>query len=379
MAKASASTPSFDNASLQATSETAIEVLAKAGDSAEALVDAWVRAGNAEAVLAASEQAQGKARKAARRGLNVLKARGVSLPEARRVVSVSGKKEAETHEAWLMAPDGSGTSLVVIAARSPASRYRAIFVFLAPNVGIMQVRQGEMSHSQLRESMHGALRGGRYRPVPVPVVWARYRVADARRIQKERGIAEPLGFAGSESLLGDGPLAPVEHPFDSEGLVLGEDDVKEQAAKSSDLHTLPEFNGWLPPKSALDEMLGKIGEQLTPGEKPDPERFDQLLRAEILAATDRHFTPERRAELVTMMKDSALSVLSRDGEVRALDVVAAMQAIERCGLITDPPHEVPFLRAFFEKAVGVLLAQGNGQLRVPVPRLPGTEGPTPTA
>jgi len=378
MAKASASTPSFDTASLQASSETTLEALAKAGDGAEALVDAWVRAGNADAVVTASELGEGKARKAARRGLNVLKARGVSLPEARRVVNVSGKKEPETQEAWLMAPDGSGTSLIVIAARSPASRYRAIFVFLAPNVGVVQVRQGEMSQSQLRESMNGALRGGRYRPVPVPVVWARYRIADARRLQRERGIAEPLGFADSESLLGGGPLAPVEHPFDSEGLVLGDDDVKEQAAKSSDLHTVPEFNGWLPPKSALDEMLSKIGEQLTPGEKPDPERFDQLLRAEILAATDRHFTPERRAELVTMMKDSALSVLAREGEVRALDVVAAMQAVERCGLITDPPHEVPFLRAFFEKAVGVLLAQGNGQLRVPVPRLPGTEGAAPT-
>jgi hypothetical protein len=56
-----------------------------------------------------------------------------------------------------------------------------------------------------------------------------------------------------------------------------------------------------------------------------------------------------------------------------------MHAVERCGLITDPPHEVPFLRAFFEKAVGVLLAQGNGQLRVPVPRLPGAEGAAPTA
>jgi len=368
MAKASASAPSFDTASLEARSETALDALAKAGDKADALVDAWVRAGNAEAVVTASEQAEGKARKAARRGLNVLKARGVALPEARRVASVTGKKEQETLEAWLMAPDGSGTSLIVLAARTLSSRYRAIFVFLSPNVGVVQVRQGEFSQSQLREAIHGALRGGRYRPVAVPVVWARYRVADARRLQKERGIAEPLGFADSESLLGDGPLAPVEHPFDSEGLELGDDDVKEQAEKSSSLHTVPEFNGWLPPKSALDELLAKVGEQLTPGDKPDPKRFDELLRAEILASTDRHFTPERRAELVVMMKDSALSVLAREGEVRALEVVAAMRAIERCGLITDPPHEVPFLRAFFEKAVGVLLAQGNGQLRVPVPR-----------
>jgi hypothetical protein len=67
-----------------------------------------------------------------------------------------------------------------------------------------------------------------------------------------------------------------------------------------------------------------------------------------------------------MMKDSALSVLGRDGKEKALEVVAAIGAIERSGLITDPPREVPFLRAFFDKALAVLAAQGGGQLRVPV-------------
>jgi hypothetical protein len=67
-----------------------------------------------------------------------------------------------------------------------------------------------------------------------------------------------------------------------------------------------------------------------------------------------------------MMKDSALSVLAREGETQALLIVAALRAVERAGLITDPPHEVPFLRAFFDKAIAVLLAQGGGQLRVPV-------------
>jgi hypothetical protein len=49
----------------------------------------------------------------------------------------------------------------------------------------------------------------------------------------------------------------------------------------------------------------------------------------------------------------------------ALDIVAAIKGIERCGLITDPPHDVPFLKIFFEKALGVLLQQVRGQLRVP--------------
>ena len=47
---------------------------------------------------------------------------------------------------------------------------------------------------------------------------------------------------------------------------------------------------------------------------------------------------------------------------------------EQAGLITNPPHEVPFLRAFFEKAVAVLAAQGQGNIRIPVPAQAPLEG-----
>jgi len=92
----------------------------------------------------------------------------------------------------------------------------------------------------------------------------------------------------------------------------------------------------------------------------------ERVQAAIRSATDRYFSPQIRERLVTAMKDSALSVLAREGEVKTLEVVAAIKAIQNCGLITDPPHEVPFLRAFFEKALQVLMAQNQGQLRVPV-------------
>jgi hypothetical protein len=277
-----------------------------------------------------------------------------------------GEKEAETLEAWLLAPDGRGTSLIVIAARSPSSRYRAFFAYIAPAFGVQRANTAELSQSQLREAMQGSLKGGGYRPVKVPLEWARFRIAEARRLQKERGYPEPFGFAGSEKLLADTPSENVEHPLDSEGLELGDDDARDLAQRSGELHQLPEFAGWLPFRGAVDELLAKLGENLNPNERPEPGKFDELMKAEIEAATDRHFSPERRAELVQMMKDSALSVLAREGETRALEVVAAMRAVERAGLITDPPHEVPFLRAFFEKAIAVLLAQGGGQLRVPV-------------
>ena len=366
MAKAekASTSSSFDAKALTAGADTALGALTGAGDRSEALVEAWVKAGNVAAVAVAADHAPGKARKAARRGLNVLKSRGVKAPAATRVVSVAGDKGAETLEGWLLAPDTNGVTLFAIAARSPASRYRVVFAFLSPDDAVLRATSGEMTQSDLKDSFQRASRGA-YRAVKVPVEYARHRIAHARKLQKERGLPETFGFAQGEVLL-EGALEQCEHPFDGEGLELGDDDVKELAQKSGELHQLPEFASWLPQRAAVDELLAKVGETITPGEKPEQATFEATLREQVLSAVDRYFTPERRAELVRVMKDSVLSVLARDGETRALDVVAAMKAIEKTGLITDPPRDVPFLRTFFDKAIAVLLAQGNGQLRVPV-------------
>jgi hypothetical protein len=163
------------------------------------------------------------------------------------------------------------------------------------------------------------------------------------------------------------PSEPPSHPFDDEGLELSDEDARDLVKASAKLHELPEFRPWFPAREAIDELLVKLGERLEPGgEQPDPQQAAERLQEEIRAATDRYFSPQRRDQLVSAMKDAALGVLQRDGEVRALEVVAAMKVIENAGLITNPPHEVPFLRAFFDKAVAVLLAQGGGSLRVPV-------------
>ena len=366
MAKAEQiSSSSFDDSLLGVAADGALAALERVGERAEALVEAWVKANNAAAVAAAADGASGKARKAARRGLNVLKSRGVKAPAASHVASL-GDKGPATVEGWLLPPDTNGVALVAITARSPTSRYRVAFAFLAPEVGVLRATSGDMTQTDLKDSFQRASRGA-YRPVKIPVEYARFRIADARRRQKERGLAETLGFANGESLLAGAP-AEAEHPFDTEGLELGDEDAKELAAKSGDLHALPEFGSWLPERAAVDELLFKVGQTLTPGEQPAQAEFEAALRAELLSAVDRYFTPERRASLILRMKDSALGVLARDGEERALEVVAAMKAIEKTGLITDPPQEVPFLRAFFDKAIAVLLAQGNGQLRVPIPR-----------
>ncbi|HEX3773080.1 MAG TPA: hypothetical protein VHV51_01380 [Polyangiaceae bacterium] len=360
------SSAQFAAADLSASADSALSALKRVGDSASALVDAWVKAGNAAAVNAAAERAEGPARKTARRGLNVLKARGVNIPTERRVTSLSGEKSPEIEEALLLAPDSSGSVCLAITSRSATSRAHSAFVFLHDDFGVHRVNVGELSQTQLKEALSRALPGADYRPVKVPVAWARARIASARKTHASRGLPEPLGFSSAASLLDPAPGEPQEHPFDSEGLELSDEDAQDLAKNSQALHMLPEFRGWFPPKPVVDEMLMKVGEGLTPGTEPAPEELQKKLEAEVIAATDRYFTPERREQLVRMMKDSALSVLSREGEVRALDVVATMKKIQSAGLITDPPHEIGFLRAFFDKAISAIAYQEGGRLRIPM-------------
>jgi hypothetical protein len=222
--------------------------------------------------------------------------------------------------------------------------------------------------SQLKEAMMNAAPGRLFKPVSVPVDWVRWRVAAARRRHAERGEAEPLGLSSARELLEPVPRETPPHPFDEEGLVLSDEDAKDLAAESVRLHRLPEFRTWLPPRQAVDALLAAVGEQFYADEPPDQEALQRVLQEQLDAATDRFFSPQGRERLVSLMKDSALSVLSRDGEQAALDVVAAIKAISEAGLITNPPHEIGFLKGFFDKALAVLHQQEGGRLRIPMRR-----------
>ncbi|MEB2311023.1 MAG: hypothetical protein OZ921_05265 [Sorangiineae bacterium] len=363
--KSDTTSHTFDERTLTASAEQAIDALVGAGERALALIDAWTQRPNAEALAEAAERGAGAVRKAARRSLNVLGSRGVKAPERRRVASL-GSRQAERLEAWLLAPDGDGNVLLVLTAHSPSSRYRTVFVLLHDARGIYRVENLVLSQSQLRDHLSRALPGAGYRAVPVNVEWARSRITAARARHASSGVPEPLGLTSAADLLGPAPAEPPPHPFEEEGLELALEDARELSKNSESLHGLPEFRHWFPARAALDELLVKLGEGLEPGSEPDSEVLTQRLIQEIEAATDRYFTPERRDELVRSMRDSALSVLARDGEQRALEVVAVMKVTESAGLITDPPHEIPFLRAFFNKAIAALQYEGGGQLKIPV-------------
>jgi hypothetical protein len=367
-----ASASDFDAKLLGSAAADALSSLSKAGAKAPQLVEAWVKAGNAAAVAEAAERGEGAARKAARRGLNVLKARGVAVPDQARVSAVAGPKSAEQTEAFLLSPDSMGNVLLAITTRSLTSRGKVVFVYLNDELGVHRVDVGELSQSQLKDALAKALPGARYKAVTVPVDWARRRIADARAKHAARKIPEPLGFARAESLLSPVPSEAVAHPFDAEGFELSLEDAAEMVKNSAKLHNLPELAGWFPDKGAVDELFAFVGQGLSdaghdPTKEPPAEALRDAMTEQIAAATDRYFTPERRAQLVVALKDAALSALPREGEEIGLQLSALAKVSAEAGLITNPPREIPFLRGYFEKAVSLLAMQNQGRIRIPVP------------
>lgn len=368
----------FAPALLTASAEGALAAVTSADARAAELVDAWVRAGNAAAVAEVAERGAGPARKAARRGLNVLRSRGVKLEAPPHVTTFAGGdsgRETVT-EAWFVPPDAGGNVLVVIASRSPTARAESGFFYMHDSVGVHAASVGTLSGTGLKDALKRAAEAG-CEPVRVPLDYARQRVNEARAELKTRGIPEPLGMTSAKQLLEPLPASAVPHPLDAEGLELADEDAKDLSQKSAGLHMLREFRAWLPERPAVDEMLSEIGQQLPKGEEQTAELVQRVVKDAVEAATDRYFGPERRAVLVRRMKDCALSVLSTEGEVRALELVATMKCIEQAGLITDPPREIPFLRAFFDKALATLAMQSGGRLQVPVRK--GEEPAAPEA
>ncbi len=367
----SAKPAAFDAALVNVSADEAVAALAKAGDAAAALVDAWAAASNGAAIaeVAEADAVSSAARKAARRALNVLRSRGVSVPTRARVVKVEPGLEAE---AALSPPDAQGAMLFSITRRDPSGRYHVGEVVVREPFGIVEAGAGWLSGSQLKENRNRSLEGFGTAPVPVPLDWARHRIAAARKLNAASKQILPLGLERFGDLLDPVPEAAPAHPLAYLEAEITAERAAAAAAASEALHREPEFRGWLPDRGALQELIHKVSERLTPGEQPSNEAIDALFSEEMSAATDRFFLPEVRAIVADRMRDSAISIRARKGDRAAADVLGVARAVREAGLITSPPRDIPFLVAFFRSGLGYLAHQNGGQLRLSAP---GTAAP----
>jgi hypothetical protein len=348
--------------------DDAVDAIRGAGAAAVALVERWIAASNAVAIAAVAE-AEGidnSARKAARRAINVLKARGIELPARPRVAQPS-EGAARTFEATMLPPDSSGTGSFSIIAREAGSRYHLAEVIVREPIGIVHAGTAWLSGTRLKAGRERAEEAVGVAPTPVPVEWARYRVAKARALNAKSGQILPLSFEGCRELMEPVPATEPPHPLATLEADVTPELAAERTPGSASLHEEPEFRGWLPDRGAINELLQKVGERVGEDGISDAALVDEAMREELSAATDRFFSPEVRDIVASRMRDAAISVQARRGKDRALDALAVARAVREAGLITSPPREIPFLVSYFQKALGWLAHQSGGQLRIPVP------------
>jgi hypothetical protein len=267
----------------------------------------------------------------------------------------------------MLPPDSSGTASFSVIARQADGRYHLAEVIVREPVGIVHAGTAWLSGSRLKAGRERAEEAVGVAPAPIPVEWARYRVAQARALNANSGQILPLSFDACRGLMEPAPESEPAHPLATLEADVTAELAAARAIGSASLHEEPEFRSWLPDRGALNDLLQKVGERVGEDGISDAALVDEAMREEVAAATDRFFSPELRDIVARRMRDAAISVNARRGSARALDVLAVARAVREAGLITSPPREIPFLMAFFQKALGWLAHQSGGQLRIPVP------------
>jgi hypothetical protein len=354
----------FDPAWLEAGADRARSLVDEAKDRAGDLVAAWVTAKNVAAVfaIASDDRAPTVARKAARRGVNVLKSRGVAMPERAHVAGAP--VEEEVTEAWFRPPDAAGTSAFTVGGRMQG-RYRLIDVILKRGAGIVSIATMQMSRSQLRTTFDDIAKRFGAPPALVPIEWARARIEQARQENLAAGTPVPLGFDSHRDLLGPAPTEALAHPVLTAALPAV--DPKEALERSGKLHAEPEMRAWLPEPPSIQKMLIAISQSVGGGANASASAeagvgpvggAQAKVRDVIEKATDVYFTREVRVDLRERMLDAALSMAARGASDRAADLLAIVDVVRSSD---DAPHTLPFLRAFFEKAFGIATARAARQ------------------
>ncbi|MBM4357654.1 MAG: hypothetical protein FJ096_06040 [Deltaproteobacteria bacterium] len=359
----------LDPAWIAADADTALDAARAAGEAGEALVKAWLDASNAAAIvrLSSLDHAPGKARKAARRALNVLKARGVSV-EAAPVVLARPVVSEDTAEclASFIPPDGNGTTFFSFSQRLPGGRFRVADIMVNETSGVVHATLGHLAGKHIRRWRERVEQSFGLPPIPVPLDWARSSVAEGRKRNDASKQIVPLGYDGCLVLAGPTPAAAIAHPVaDLAAREPSKEDLATALVDSDKLHNEPEFAAWVVERGALSELVSKVGERLTGADVEDRALVDRTLEEETAAATDRWFTPERRSFVATRLQDAAIALRARRGDDAARRAIVLAEAVRRAGLVTDPPRDIPFLRAFFQKGVAWMARENQGRLPMP--------------
>ncbi len=325
---------------------------------AQAVVEAALQIEHAGFLKAVAEQGSKAASSAAKRGLAILRSKGIEVDLAPQGEAVF-RAEAESEEipGLLSTCDPHGDRLLWIPTPMRGGGLQVATVLLSESEGILRVETDELSRKALRRMREDLTRRGAYHGVSVreiPVRRARGLVALARA-----GTRSGLSIedeAQLTNLLGDAcDAAPPATAEPELAAPLEEQRLRESAS----LHDEVEARHWFPEPDAVRAFGLKLDEIGTSQLYLDEGQRSEQADREASRAADEYFAGARSAPFAARLFDLADALQSKGAAEASQRAAAAARALQR-GVA---PSSIPFCRRMFEKLVESAAAQQRPSAR----------------
>jgi hypothetical protein len=314
-------------------------------------------------VLAALAGHAGKeVAKEAKRGLHLMKSRGVAVPEPPRPAAPPAAVAPEPAlPAYATAVDGRGERAVWVARGVPGKGVEIAQAVLSDERGLVELQVGVIGRKEWRALARGLVEKGAamgLREVDRPRAIA--LVASARGANDRSG--HPVPQRADVWLAQQGPAQPVADPAASFP-PLPADEERDALAASAELHGLPLFGPWLAEEEFLREVAARLDEvAVSPLYVDEAQRAAQMTRT-VSDAVDRYLDERRRPLLAGRLFSAAEHLVASGDAPHARSAAAAARAVAGGASARD----VPFARLLVEKAFP------------PPPEEPGTPAEPPAA
>jgi hypothetical protein len=302
-------------------------------------------ASRADVLAALAGHAGKEVAKEAKRGLHLLRSRGVAVPEPPRPAAPAPVAAPEPPlTAYASAIDGHGERAVWLPRALPGKGIEIAQAVISDTLGLVELQVGHLGRKEWRGVAKGLVSQGAAMGVgELDRERAKGLVSAARARNDASGQRVPEGADLWLAQLG--PAAPPPDP--AAGFPpLPPDEEREALAASAALHALPLLKGWLADEDFLRGVAAKLDEAAV-----SPLYVDERQRAERMAgivteAVDGWLDAERRRLLASRLFAVAEHLRERGDAGHANAAAAAARALAAGA----PASTVPFARLLVEKA-----------------------------
>jgi hypothetical protein len=343
---------------------TAEEVGTLPGPLAAAVARAALAGGRADLLAALAAHPGRDVAKEAKRGLHVLRSRGVTVPEPPRPPAPAPAAAEPPPTAYASAIDGQGERAVWIPRVLPGKGIEIGQAVISDERGLIELQVALLGRKEWRALSRGIVERGATMGVgEIDPALARGLVAAARALNDRSGARVPDG--ADVWLAHLGPASPPPDPA-ARFPALPAAEEAEALLASTALHDLPLLRGWLPDEGFLREVAARLDEvAVSPLYIDERQKVEQMARV-IADAVDRLLDDGERRSRLAQRLFAVADHLDRTGDAASARAAAAAARAVAGG---TRGGSVPFVRRLVEKAFPA------GPADAPPAASPGPESP----